>query len=528
MKFIVTFLMIFSLIMGQFQSFSIIFIKWNNTLNAPDTGSSNEPETEVETVLDDTTSDNVVDDTIIELNNTLDLDGYCTIRIPSKYFTVINDESNFTRKVIRYKDKKTRLIMSYVRNMDMDADIPGYIVREAAGVNIVTNSKHDVEYNSGTWTVVPADKPIDGMDTTVYYIANQDITEGDYSAFWIRANVYPDMTDDEKEEFNEVLTAMLNSYNMYYLGNPIFEVPTTGYYADNKVDSDTIADTTDYKANNQEHTVFQTDNVGYNYDVNISANWMDMQISIDDHLIKLPCELQDLYDAGFIINDLKVTNDQITIMNGTSIEYQVSNENGTVMKITSYNSSKVDRKTLYECEVVKLDIDTSEFVAVVDEKEQDQQTEEAETFTETDEPSDGTEESKESDYGAKIIDEEGQSDIVVETEPTTETTEENEMEPTTESETATEYEEHVDNLGQEPVKQSYDNLVIGHNIVLAGGVTLNIYNTDLIAQYGTVGLTENANNGMMYYTWKKDNLVMQLACGAVKNIKHIVLSTVGE
>lgn len=525
MRFIVTFLMIFSLLFGQYQPMSIPYIKMFNTYKAHD--EKVKQELAKQPVVDMTPMVSVPDegtDMTIKLNNTLDFDGYCTIRIPSKYFTVITEETTFTRKVIRYKDKRTRLEMNYVRNMDRDADVPGYIVREAAGVDIVTNSKHDVEYESGTWTVVPADKPIDGVNVRVYYIAEQNDNDGSQSAFWIRANVYP---DTDNEEFEKVLTEILNSYNMYYLGNPIFEVPTGGFYADHDVSGDTIADTTDWKDNSQDHTVFQTEDQGFVFGASISSNWRDMEIIIDDNLIKLPCTLQDFYDAGFVINDPKVKTDQVSIMSGTSIKYMVSNKNGTAVELTALNTSNSDRRTVYECDVVKLDIDTSKFVLVAGENGESSESENGEASGENS-GEQSTEENSE-----KTSEEVGTENESGTEEQTGETgTEESETEAE-ESETEAEESEQVEtetvvNLGQVPFEQEYDGIAKDHKVVLACGVTLNIYTTDLLAAYTDNGLNITTEPETAVYTWKFENKSMTIKTGLIKNIKHITLSTIPE
>lgn len=528
MNTIVTFLMIFSLVFSPYQAFSVPCIKGFNSCRAEEARKQEEANKPVADITPLVSTPDDGSDKTIKLNSTLDLDGYCTIKIPSKYFTVITEESTFTKKVIRYKDKRTRLTMSYVRNMDRDADVPGYIVREEAGVDIVTNSKHDVEYESGTWTVVPAEKQINGENVTIYYIDEQNENDGTQSAFWIRANVYPDSDD---EEFQEVLTAMLNSYNMYYLGKPIFEIPTTGYYADHDISSGTVADTSQYKDNTQEHTVFQTENQGFVLGAPISSKWTDMEIIIDDSLIKLPCKLQDFYDAGFKINDSKVKTDQVSIMNGTTIKYEVANKNGTSVILTAINNSKSDRKTVYECDVVRLDIDTSNFLLVAGENETGSESENEVAEGENSSGHEGSENGVKTEGNESGENTNEQESETTSTENNDESTEESTEDSTENTETSTDEEEEQSeaNLGQASVPEhEYDGLAKDHKIVLAMGVTLNIYSTDLLAAYTDTGMETGSELDTAVFTWRYENKTMIIKTGLIKNIKHITLSTILE
>lgn len=476
MKYVILWLLSLCLTFSPFSGFSIgIMNVMSNVNNA-------KPEPVIEQEPVDKPAEIPVEEPQgrnITLNNTLDLDGYCTIMIPSEYFT-LRDDSTFVKKSIRYNDKKSKAIMSYVTNISEDADIPGYIVREAAGLDIVTNSKHEVEYKSGTWMVVPANKEIDNCYPTVYYITSEDET----TAFWIRVDRHK---DTDEEEFEEVITAIIDSYNLYYIGGTVFDTPTGGYYAENDVvGQEVVGDTTDYKKNEQGNEVWDSGDTGFDRRAEIASKWDSMEIIIDDNKIKLPCTLKDIEEAGFTPNDNNIKTDTYHIEPDLARDVMCSNEKGTNITLSFYNDSKTELRDISECTVIKIDIDTSEFVAVAPSEE------------------DTSEENTENEDGS-------------ETDPESESDESTESDEEDSSEEDSTDPESVMNGDRE-----FDNIT--HSIILPRGILLNVYTQDILDSYGEPN-DKYRSESRLVYTWKKDGKYFTLECGAVKNIKHITMST---
>ena len=145
MKVILNFLLCMCLLFSQMTPFTPLAYKLNN-LNKKevvDNTTNNENNAIDNTEITEDIGSDTEDDTKVKVSNfiTLDLDGYCTIDIPLSHFTVNESNSTSTYKQIDYNDNKTRLFMSYITDMDTTADIPGYIAKEVAGVDTVTNDK---------------------------------------------------------------------------------------------------------------------------------------------------------------------------------------------------------------------------------------------------------------------------------------------------------------------------------------------------------------------------------------------------
>jgi len=401
----------------------------------------------------------------VTLNNTLDLDGYCNIKIPSEYFDVL-DESSFTRKVLRYKDKKTKVIMSYVTGIEEGTDIPGYIVREAADLDIVTNSKYNEELETGTWTIVPSEKPIDNNYPTVYYLLSEDET----SAFWVRTNVYEESLG---EEFDGIIREILNSIITYYGHGTVFNTPETGYYQDGEVDgAETIANTEEYNENTDENTVFDTGNYGYDLSAEIGLKWSDLEILVDGTKIKVPCTLQDMNEAGFKINDSKVISEDGTYPIGPSGNDKIDFiKDGVTITSTFKNESNTDMMDIAECTITKIEINTTTFI---------------------------TKSEEEVDAAEEYIEQSLEEDIDADTE-------------------------------RLPERLKVFDSVGGHNVVLPGKIMINIYVQDLLDQYGDPNQTIRQKN-MNVFTWDDKDAGKQLVigCGLVKNIQYISMSSMGD
>lgn len=539
---IIYFLLSLCLLVPQFQPFTLVSIKLKN-MNTPKV-----EEEQTTEVVDTTPVVEQVQDTEpkVRLNNTLDLDGYCTIMIPSAYYEIIKDQSTFTRKVVRYIDNKSKLTMSYITNITRDTDVPGYIVRELAGVDTVTNDKYETTYGEKqlTWMVVPAEDEIDGKVVTVYYTVSTD----GKTAFWLKSEVVPESND---EEYQLVLDTILGSYNMYYSGESVFDTPNTGYYAENHVDGDgTIGDTSDYKANTQDHNVYQAD-TGFVKDADISYSWKDLQIIVDGHKLQLPNKTQDFYDAGFKLNDKEVKSGDINVFPGGDVTFAMQNRNGTIVKVTVLNDSNVSSKTIDECNVVKLSIDTSDFLTITDPTEFDKlgteesnsdnentdsentDTEKSEESTEEnseDKPEDGTEDDTEKVDDSKTEKEDSSESKETKEETKTETTEKDKDSSDTES-TEEKEDKKTETKNDTSTKDETTSTVSidldKHSIILAGGVTLDIYTEDLIKYFGT-NCEQSPMGSEKLIKWSDDTISMTIKAGVVQGIKYIELSTINK
>ena len=518
MKYIILWLLSLCITFSPFGGFSIGVINFSNSVNK-----NKEPEPVEEPVVEPAVAPVVEPEgRKITLNNTLDLDGYCTIMIPSEYWTLNTEDSTFTKKIVRYKDKKSRIIMSYLVNISDDADIPGYITREAAGLDIVTNSKHNVEYESGTWVVIPAEEVIDNCYCTVYYITSKDET----TAFWMRVNRHE---DTDEEEFNEVIDTIINSYNMYYIGGTIFDTPTSGFYAENNVDDHgVVSDTTDYKKNTQDNNVWDSDKQGFDFKADISSKWDSMEVIVDDHKLTLPCSLQDLQEADFTPNDTNVKTDTYYIESGASKEIVFSNSKGTMITMTFLNDSNTELKDISECAAVKIDIDTSEFISVINGENGTAEPEEGSEVTNEDNTEESNEETvdteENSDTNNSDSEDSNEENNTEENNTEENNTEENNTEEnnTEENNTEDEDSDSTDPVNVMQGEKEFDNIT--HSVILPKGIMLNVYTQDIIDSYGEPN-DRYRSESKLVYTWKKDGKYMTLECGAVKNIKHITLST---
>lgn len=293
---------------------------------------------------------------------TLDMDGYCTLNVPLSHFSVNDGNCTATYKQIDYNDNKTRLYMSYITNMDTTADIPGYIAKEVAGVNTVTNDKTPIAYGSYDWVKIKADHQEDDCNIYIYYTLSKDKT----SAFWIKAKVAAE-SDDEK--FNDIMTQMLNTYYLYAVSGTLFDTPTTGYYENYDNNNGTVADTSDYQANSNVNNVFQSRG-GYVIGANISNDWKDLEIILDGTKFSLPSTVASFENAGFELNDLSVnvTEDNtrdLDVYRGQTKTLTYKNSNGTVVNLTVYNDDASEVRKFNECQVVAITIDADKFVDVV-------------------------------------------------------------------------------------------------------------------------------------------------------------------
>lgn len=365
MKTILNFLLCMCLLFSQMTPFTPLVSKLNN-LNKTEVVENEPPvqDTEAVTETQPTEGEVETEEYSAKASNfiTLDMDGYCTLNVPLSHFSVNDGNCTATYKQIDYNDNKTRLYMSYITNMDTTADIPGYIAKEVAGVNTVTNDKTPIAYGSYDWVKIKADHQEDDCNIYIYYTLSKDKT----SAFWIKAKVAAE-SDDEK--FNDIMTQMLNTYYLYAVSGTLFDTPTTGYYENYDNNNGTVADTSDYQANSNVNNVFQSRG-GYVIGANISNDWKDLEIILDGTKFSLPSTVDSFENAGFELNDLSVniTEDNtrdLDVYRGQTKTLTYKNSNGTVVSLTVYNDDASEIKRFNECQVVAITIDAEKFVDVV-------------------------------------------------------------------------------------------------------------------------------------------------------------------
>lgn len=365
MKTILNFLLCMCLLFSQMTPFTPLVSKLNN-LNKTEVVEDEPPvqDTEAVTETQPTEGEVETEEYSAKASNfiTLDMDGYCTLNVPLSHFSVNDDNCTATYKQIDYNDNKTRLYMSYITNMDTTADIPGYIAKEVAGVNTVTNDKTPIAYGSYDWVKIKADHQEDDCNIYIYYTLSKDKT----SAFWIKAKVAAE-SDDEK--FNDIMTQMLNTYYLYAVSGTLFDTPTTGYYENYDNNNGTVADTSDYQANSNVNNVFQSRG-GYVIGANISNDWKDLEIILDGTKFSLPSTVASFENAGFELNDLSVniTEDNtrdLDVYRGQTKTLTYKNSNGTVVSLTVYNDDASEIRKFDECQVVAITIDAEKFVDVV-------------------------------------------------------------------------------------------------------------------------------------------------------------------
>lgn len=365
MKTILNFLLCMCLLFSQMTPFTPLVSKLNN-LNKTEVVENEPPvqDTETATETQPTEEEAETEEYSAKASNfiTLDMDGYCTLNVPLSHFSVNDGNCTATYKQIDYNDNKTRLYMSYITNMDTTADIPGYIAKEVAGVNTVTNDKTPIAYGSYDWVKIKADHQEDDCNIYIYYTLSKDKT----SAFWIKAKVAAE-SDDEK--FNDIMTQMLNTYYLYAVSGTLFDTPTTGYYENYDNNNGTVADTSDYQANSNVNNVFQSRG-GYVIGANISNDWKDLEIILDGTKFSLPSTVASFENAGFELNDLSVniTEDNtrdLDVYRGQTKTLTYKNSNGTVVNLTVYNDDASEVRKFNECQVVAITIDADKFVDVV-------------------------------------------------------------------------------------------------------------------------------------------------------------------
>lgn len=356
MEVLLRIILVMSLLFCQMTPISPIVAKVSNNVNGSDNGEADdikEPSTEL-VISEDNTEDSKYS-AIASNFATLDIEGYCTLNVPQSHFVIDEANCTTTYKQLNYIDNKTRLYMSYLTNMDASADVAGYITKEAAKVDTVTNDKVTESYGNYDWVRIKADHQEDECNVYVYYTLSKDNT----SAFWIKAKVDPS-SDDQK--FSDVMEQMLNTCYVYAVSGTLFQTPNTGVYKDSKKDDKTVANTSDYEANGSDNAVFNSRG-GYVIGADISDDWKDLEIILDGVKFSLPSTVKDFTDAGYKLNDASVTSDDDLIVyktNNKTLTYK--NNNGTVIQLTVHNDDANKDHKFKDCQVVSITVDADKFI----------------------------------------------------------------------------------------------------------------------------------------------------------------------
>lgn len=360
MKFLTIMFTILTMSFSQLSGFATLAIR-----NLASTSSSPEPITSVSNTPTETQAVNTVsEDTAQEGGSshkevgsfiTVELEGYCTIEVPQTHFKDSPNYSSTTQKQFLYTDDKSKVRLGFVTNLQDNIDVAGFITQEVAGVDIMTNDKQNVTYGDKEYVVVNSPDPINGLNVRVYYL------ERPGSAFWARVEVAPDSDD---EEFESALAAMFQSIQVYYLDSgSVFETPTTGIYETMEQESSPSDNQDRYTETSMYNTLFG-DRGGYVEDADIPTNWTSMQMIVDGEKIQVPCTPQDLYSAGFRVNQSNLATDDdgnylLAALQTATVNFV--NDNGTVIVTTIENESGTDRVKLDDCSITSILVDRANF-----------------------------------------------------------------------------------------------------------------------------------------------------------------------
>lgn len=407
-------------------------------------------------------------DSNISTNYTVDIDGYATVNINNTMFTQVAELSSSTKQVWKYQDQKTKITMSYITNLDSSLDIPGYMCKEVAGIDTLTNSKYEEDHAGKTWMIIPADKVIDDMNCTVYYVLDDDSV----TAFWMLVQQAPESVSDP--ELNASIAAIMDSYNCYYSSSTVFKTPTTGYYKDKADKDNTVAkDTDQYLADSKDNTVHKTNDVGFT-GAAISDDWEDMQIILDGVKYQLPNPLSTFLQGGYFLNDYYVISGKTEIDPAAQVDVQLLNNKGTTITATIINTSTNKARKAMNCAVIKLTVDSAMFVPASKAKK-----------IKTGKEEDTKTAKKSSKKSSKKNSKKGSS-------------------------------------------KSKKSSTSDHEVIIAKGIDFDIYLEDLLSSFGDDCYYESLGDKMNQYTWKNKDNSMVIITGPVQGIIKITLSTVAN
>ena len=476
MKSILAFIISFCLAVPQLQPLGVCMYKSassnkdNNVTDSTEDNTLQESTEQASEVVEPSTEDA---DSNISTNYTVDIDGYATVNINNTMFTQVAEMSSSTKQVWKYQDQKTRITMSYITNLDSSLDIPGYMCKEAAGIDTLTNSKYEEEHAGKTWMIIPADKVINDMNCTVYYVLDDDSA----TAFWMLVQQAPESVSDT--ELNASITAIMDSYNCYYSSSTVFKTPTTGYYKDKAEKDNTVAkDTDQYLADSRDNTVHKTNDVGFT-GAAISDDWEDMQIILDGVKYQLPNPLSTFLQGGYFLNDYYVTSGKTEIDADTKVDVQLLNNKGTTITATIINTSTTKTRKAMNCAVIKLVVDSAMFVPASKAKK-------IKTGKETD-----TKTTKKSSKKSKSNNGKKKS-------------------------------------SSSKKKSNKKSSTSDHEVIIAKGIDFDIYLEDLLSSFGDDCYYESLGDKMNQYTWKNKDDSKIIITGPVQGIKKITLSTVAN
>ena len=476
MKSILAFIISFCLAVPQLQPLGVCMYKSassnkdNNVTDSTEDNTLQESTEQASEVVEPSTEDA---DSNISTNYTVDINGYATVNINNTMFTQVAEMSSSTKQVWKYQDQKTRITMSYITNLDPSLDIPGYMCKEAAGIDTLTNSKYEEEHAGKTWMIIPADKVINDMNCTVYYVLDDDSA----TAFWMLVQQAPESVSDT--ELNASITAIMDSYNCYYSSSTVFKTPTTGYYKDKAEKDNTVAkDTDQYLADSRDNTVHKTNDVGFT-GAAISDDWEDMQIILDGVKYQLPNPLSTFLQGGYFLNDYYVTSGKTEIDADTKVDVQLLNNKGTTITATIINTSTTKTRKAMNCAVIKLVVDSAMFVPASKAKK-------IKTGKETD-----TKTTKKSSKKSKSNNGKKKS-------------------------------------SSSKKKSNKKSSTSDHEVIIAKGIDFDIYLEDLLSSFGDDCYYESLGDKMNQYTWKNKDDSMIIITGPVQGIKKITLSTVAN
>lgn len=476
MKSILAFIISFCLAVPQLQPLGICMYKSasnnkdNNVTDSTEDNTLQDSTQQASEVVEPSTEDA---DSDISTNYTVDIDGYATVNINNTMFTQVAEMSSSTKQVWKYQDQKTRITMSYITNLDSSLDIPGYMCKEVAGIDTLTNSKYEEDHAGKTWMIIPADKVINDMNCTVYYVLDDDSA----TAFWMLVQQAPESVSDT--ELNASITAIMDSYNCYYSSSTVFKTPTTGYYKDKAEKDNTVAkDTDQYLADSKDNTVHKTNDIGFT-GAAISDDWEDMQIILDGVKYQLPNPLSTFLQGGYFLNDYYVTSGKTEIDADTKVDVQLLNNKGTTITATIINTSTTKTRKAMNCAVIKLVVDSAMFVPASKAKK-------IKTGKETD-----TKTTKKSSKKSKSNNGKKKS-------------------------------------SSSKKKSNKKSSTSDHEVIIAKGIDFDIYLEDLLSSFGDDCYYESLGDKMNQYTWKNKDDSMIIITGPVQGIRKLTLSTVAN
>lgn len=498
------FLIILSLIVGQLNPMLPLTISFGKTGSKVDSNPI--------TIIDTPESD----ETEYKINGllTVELDGYCTIDIPQSHWSLISSElTTSTQKFFKYKDGKTRLLMGYTTDLSSQTDIPGYIVQELASVDMTTNNREEFDVNGNTWTKVIAPQPIDDYNVAVYYKLSKDNS----SAFWMR------LTKDislDATELNVVLDKMMTSYNMYYIEGNMFETPDTGVYS-NANDGN---NTDEYQENTFNNTVF-AGRGGFVAGADISNNWQDMEVILDDVKIKVPCTVEFLMNKGYSIQNNGV--DIGTKINpNRTYSVDMTNTNGTWITIEVSNSQLDSSLALIDCPVTSIKIDSSKFISSDDVVTNQATTGTNIPYSEINSATPGK--VYKEPYEAWGLDENGNELPAEESQDATEEDVDNTDNSVDETSVIENTETEVDNTqfiaSAETASTDGIQYLNGHGLILPCGVTWGAYRDDIKEIYGTCE-EANYSQGLKNLKFTSGNKTLSIVVGDLKGITIVTLQS---